>query len=282
MTTIGKRPRRALYRKAKRAQREVGTTLRRIGPGERQAPSFLILGAAKAGTTSLHHYLCEHPRVRPPTIKEIHYFDHAHRRGWGWYLAHFPPNDPGAVTGEATPYYLFHPSVPRRVAEDLPDVRLIALLRNPVDRAISHHNHELADAYEDLPLDEAVDREEERLRGEEDRIVADPTYRSFSHQHHSYLARGRYAEQLERWFEHFDRDRLLVLSAEDLFKEPKGCLEEAQRFLGLEPVLPGDLSPRNNRIYSPPETALRKRLQTYFEPHNHRLYRLLGRDFGWE
>jgi Sulfotransferase domain len=282
MRTIGKRPRRALYRKAKRAQREVGTTLRRIRPGGRQAPGFLILGAAKAGTTSLHHYLSEHPRVQPPSIKEIHYFDHSHPRGWGWYLAHFPANGDGDITGEATPYYLFHPLVPQRVAEALPDVRLIALLRNPVDRAISHHNHELADSYEDLPLEEAVECEEERLRGEEDRMVADPRYRSFAHQHHSYLARGRYAEQLERWFEHFDRDRLLVLSAEDLFEEPRNCVEEAQRFLGLEPVLPSDLSPRNNRSYSVPDTALRKRLQAYFEPHNQRLYRLLGRDFGWE
>jgi hypothetical protein len=282
MWAIGKRPRRALYRKAKRAQREAGTTLRRISPADRQAPGFLILGAAKAGTTSLHQYLSEHPQVQPPTIKEIHYFDHSHRRGWGWYLAHFPPSGFGGITGEATPYYLFHPLVPRRVAESLPDVRLIALLRNPVDRAISHHNHELADSYEDLPLAKAVEREEERLRGEEDRIVADPRYRSFAHQHHSYLARGRYAEQLERWFKHFDRDRLLVLSAEELFEEPKGCVEEAQRFLGLEPVLPRNLSPRNNRSYSPPDPALRKRLQAYFEPYNHRLYRLLGQDFSWE
>jgi hypothetical protein len=280
---IGKRPRRALYRKAKQAERETRLALRRISPGKRQAPDFLILGAAKAGTTSLHHYLSEHPEVSPPLIKEIHYFDHAHHRGRGWYLAHFPPTAAAAgITGEATPYYLFHPLVPRRVASDLPGARLIALLRNPIDRAVSHHNHELVDSYEDLPFEEAVEREEKRLLGEEARIAADPRYRSFAHQHHSYLARGRYAEQLERWFEQFGHDRLLVLSAEELFAEPGRCVEEAQRFLGLEPVPPRDLSVRNDRDYSPPSTALRRRLQTYFEPHNERLYRLIGRDLGWK
>jgi hypothetical protein len=282
MRTIGKRPRRTLYRKTKSAQRETQIALRRVNSGKRQAPDFLILGAAKAGTTSLHHYLSEHPRAKPPVIKEIHYFDHAYRRGWNWYLAHFPQKTAGGIAGEATPYYLLHPLAPQRVASDLPQVRLIVLLRNPIDRAVSHHNHELVDGYEDLSLEDAVEREEERLRGEEDRITADPRYKSFSHQHHSYLARGRYAEQLERWFQHFDRDRLLVLGAEELFEEPKSCIEKAQRFLGLEPMLPPDLSPRNDRSYSLPDAALRKRLQAYFEPHNHQLYRLVGRDFDWE
>jgi hypothetical protein len=282
MRIVGKRPRRALYRKAKGAQREKQLALRRLSPGRRKAPAFLILGAAKAGTTSLHHYLNEHPRISPPIIKEIHYFDHSYRRGLGWYLAHFPLNTVDGITGEATPYYLFHPLVAQRVASDLPDARLIALLRNPIDRAVSHHNHELGDGYEDLPLEEAIEREDERLRGEEERIVADPGYKSFSHQHHSYLARGRYAEQLKRWFEHFDRDRILVLGAEELFEDPKSCAEQAQEFLGLRPVLPRDLSPRNDRSYAPVDTGLRKRLRAYFEPHNVRLYRLVGRDFGWK
>jgi hypothetical protein len=271
------------YRAVKRTYRGARTAARRINASRRQLPSFLILGAAKAGTTSLHHHLVDHPQVSEPTIKEIHYFDQAYHRGPGWYRAHFEPcRAPEEITGESTPYYLFHPLVPERVARNLPEAKLIALLRNPIDRAYSHHNHECASSYENLPFDEAVEREEERLRGEEERMVRDHRYRSFSHQHHSYLARGRYAEQLERWFEQVGRERILVLGAEDLFEDPAGAVEAVQRFLDLEPLPPSDLAPRNVRSYSPIPGKLRAKLKTIFEPHNQRLYELLGRDFGWD
>jgi hypothetical protein len=271
------------YRAVTRTYRGTRTALRRLNASRRQAPGFLILGAAKAGTTSLHHYLLDHPQVSGPTIKEIHYFDHAYHRGAGWYRAHFEPRrQPGEITGESTPYYLFHPLVPARVASDLPEAKLIALLRNPIDRAYSHHNHECVSSYESLPFDEAIEREEERLRGEEERLLGERRYCSFSHQHHSYLARGRYADQLERWFAQVGRERILVLGAEDLFEDPAGTVKAAQEFLGLEPHTPSDLAPRNVRSYSPISEELRERLKAMFEPHNQRLYSLVGRDFGWD
>jgi hypothetical protein len=242
----------------------------------------LIIGAQKGGTTSLHEYLAEHPDVSPPVTKEVHYFDHAYHRGDGWYRAHFHPAEhSGEISGESTPYYLFHPLVPELVARDLPDCKLVAILRNPVDRAFSHHNHEQALGYEDLSFEEAIAREPERIRGEEKRILADPRYRSFPHQHHSYLSRSRYAEQLERWFRHVDRDRFLILSSEELFEDPSSTLATTQRFLGLQPIAPRDLTARNARSYSPIEDNLRDRLNRELEPHNRRLYDLVGRDFGW-
>lgn len=265
-----------------RVRRGTSHTLRRITASRRQLPAFLIIGAQKGGTTSLHEYLAEHPLVAPPTTKEVHYFDHAYHRGPEWYRAHFsPPGRPGEITGESTPYYLFHPLVPARVARDLPESKLIVILRNPVDRAFSHHNHERALGYEDLPFEEAIGREADRLAGEEMRIREHPRYRSFSHQHHSYIARSRYAGQLERWFQHFDRDRFLLLSSEELFEDPRGALVEAQRFLGLEPDVPDDLTARNARRYSPIEDGARERLREMLEADNRRLYELAGRDFGW-
>lgn len=265
-----------------RARRGAGHTLRRASASRRQLPAFLILGAQKGGTTSLHEYLAEHPLISPPTTKEVHYFDHAYRRGAGWYRAHFrPPSRPGEISGESTPYYLFHPLVPELVARDLPDSKLIVILRNPIDRAFSHHNHERALGFEDLPFEQAIAREPDRLAGEEERILADPRYRSLSHQHHSYLSRSRYADQLERWFRHADRDRFLILSSEDLFGDPRAALAETHRFLGLEPNVPGDLTARNARSYAPIPDDLRGRLRREFEPHNRRLYELTGRDFGW-
>jgi hypothetical protein len=245
-------------------------------------PAFLIIGAQKGGTTSLHEYLGEHPDVSPPVTKEVHYFDHAYHRGEGWYRAHFhPAGHASEICGESTPYYLFHPLVPELVARDLPGCKLIVILRNPVDRAFSHHNHERALGYEDLPFEEAIARESERLRDEEARIRADPRYQSFSHQHHSYLSRSRYAEQLEGWFRHVDRDRFLILGAEDLFEDPRLALVRTQRFLGLQPIEPRDLTARNARSYSPIEDDLRDRLNEALEPHNRQLYELVGRDFGW-
>jgi hypothetical protein len=256
--------------------------LRRLNASRRLEPSYLIIGAAKAGTTSLHDLLCEHPRVLPPTEKEIHYFDFHYGRGPGWYRAHFATKaGPEEIAGEATPYYLFHPAVPERVAADIPDARLIALLRDPIDRALSHHNHESASGYETLSFEEALDAEPGRLEGEEARILADPGYRSFPHQHHSYLARGRYAQQLGRWLEQVDREQILILSAEELFEEPARTLETAQRFLDLEPATPRDLRARNARSYSPMPEDLRDRLRAEFAEENKRVYELAGRDFGW-
>jgi Sulfotransferase domain len=264
-----------------RSRRAVAHTARRLDAGRRKLPDFLIVGAQKAGTTSLHAYLCEHDLVSAPSTKEVHFFDHAYARGLGWYRAHFERSQEGRVTGESTPYYLFHPGVPSRVASDMPDCRLIVLLRDPIDRAYSHHHHETVLGFEDLSFEEALASEADRLAGEEQRILAEPGYRSFAHQHYSYRARGRYAEQLERWLEFFDRDQILVLAAEDLFAEPGETVSRVQEFIGLPPSRPRDLTAKNARSYAPISATARARLQEEFAPHNARLYELLGRDFGW-
>jgi hypothetical protein len=257
--------------------------LRRASAAHRPLPDFLIIGAQKAGTTSLHTYLCEHSCVPAAAKKEVHFFDHEFHRGTDWYRAHFQRyKGVSTLSGESTPYYLFHPLAPERAAEVLPDCKLIVLLRNPVDRAFSQHNHERALGFEDLDFEPAMAAEPWRLAGEEERLAGEPRYRSFAHQHHSYLSRGRYAEQLERWLESFGRERLLVLSAEDLFAEPGRIVGEAQEFLGLAVETPADLSAKNARAYAPIDAETRAGLRAAFEPHNRRLYELVGRDFGWD
>ncbi len=266
-----------------RVRRSGEHLLRLASAADRPLPDFLIVGAQKAGTTSLHSYLCEHSRVPAPAKKEVHFFDNEFHRGTDWYRAHFQRcKGAGILSGESTPYYLFHPLAAERAADVLPDCRLIVLLRNPVDRAFSHHNHERALGFEGLDFEAAIAVEPQRLAGEEERLVREPRHRSFAHQHHSYLRRGRYAEQLERWLESFGRERLLVLSAEDLFAEPGRIVAEAQEFLGLAPEAPADLSARNARAYAPIDEGTRADLRAVFEPHNRRLYELVGRDFGWD
>jgi len=265
-----------------RARRSGEHALRRASAGSRPLPGFLIVGAQKAGTTSLLDLLCQHPGVGAPVRKEVHFFDHEFDRGPDWYRAHFPRARAATVSGEATPYYLFHPLAPRRAAELVPDAHLIVLLRDPIDRAFSQHNHERVLGFEQLDFEAALAAEAARLGGEEERLIAEPGYRSFAHQHHSYLERGRYAGQLERWLECYPRERVLVLSAEDLFADPVSTAAEAQVFLGLERLAPADTAAKNARSYAPIEPAARARLRAEFAADNARLYELVGRDFGWD
>ena len=172
----------------------------------RLLPDFLIIGTQRGGTTSLYNYLMGRPGVGPAAVKELHFFDKKFHKGSTWYRAHFPTGiqkyafeltrKHHFVTGEASAYYLFHPHAPRRIAQLLPDAKLIVLLRNPIDRAYSQYNFEVDLGRESLSFEDAVAAEEERIGKERERILADERYVSFDHSRYSYLARGVYVDQL--------------------------------------------------------------------------------------
>jgi hypothetical protein len=241
-----------------------------IDAARRPLPDFVILGAQRAGTTTLYAALAEHPQVRPALVKEIHFFDRNYARGLPWYRAHFSRGAPGTIAGEATPYYLFHPDVPERVAGALPAARFVVLLRDPVARAWSHYHHERSRGREPLTFQEAVDTEEERLGRD-----------AVSHQRFSYLARGRYAEQLERWFAAVPRERFLVIASETLFGSPDETYAKVVSFLGLPPLALGHLPREGTGSYAPLDRAIEERLRLYFAPHDERLRRLLGKLLPW-
>lgn len=178
-------------------------------------PGFLIIGTQKGGTTTLFSMLGAHPRLTTPTDKEVHYFDLNHDRGEEWYRRHFK----GEIAFEASPYYMFHPAAPGRIQALMPDVKLIAILRDPVERAISHYFHSVLKGHENLPMMEALEAEE--TRGGD-----------YAHQHHTYVARSRYMEQLQRWND-FD---LLVLSNRELREKPDETLARACAHVGIEPI----------------------------------------------
>src|SRR5919201_3141433 len=167
-------------------RRVVGGAIRAYGHATaplRPLPDFLIIGAQKAGTTALYAYLRWHPGITGPSWKEVSFFDRYYARGEAWYRGNMPSrprqwlaerrNGRPPLVGEASPSYLFHPLAPERVANLLPRARLIAVLRNPVDRAFSHYQHELSLGREHLSFEEALDREDERLRGEVERMKQD-------------------------------------------------------------------------------------------------------------
>ena len=249
----------------------------------RVLPDFLIAGTQRGGTSALFSYLRRHPGITGPAWKEVSYFDRHYARGPAWYRGNFPTarGARGRLVGEASPNTLSHPLAAERTAALLPDARLITLLRDPVDRAFSHYQHERALGREPLSFEQALAVEDERLRGELERMRADRAYFSDAWWNHAYFARGLYADQLERWIAAFPREGLLILASDELFADPGGTYARVLEFLGAEPYELDSYPAVFSREYGPMSPETRTELaQRYAEP-NRRLYRLLGRELGW-
>jgi len=278
--------------------RGVRNTLRRAPRYARRAssyvlPEYIIIGGQKCGTTSLDLNLWKHPSVHPALMQEVHFFDYNYHRGQGWYRRHFhtkaaarrheSSHGEPLKTGESSPYYIFHPLAPARVAEMCPGVKLIALLRNPVDRAYSHYHHERRHGGDDRPMDDAFDWQRERamLDREVPRIMSDPEYFSWAHRHESYLSRGLYAEQLERWLAHFSRDRLLVLQSEAFYADMVGAMRRVFAFIGVSDRDVVQASAYNKNTYRKIEPWVREELSAFYAEPNERLYDLIGERFDW-
>ena len=248
----------------------------------RPLPDFLIVGAQKAGTTALYAYLRWHPAITGPSWKEVSYFDRHYRRGASWYRGHFPIRAGGRLVGEASPGYLFHPLAPERVRATVPEAKLIALLRDPVDRALSHYHHEVALGGAPLSFDVAIAAAPARPRGEEPRLAREPGYFSHPWWDYTYLARGRYAEQLERWLAVFPREQLLVVPSEELAADPGQIYARVLEFLGAPRHELASYPRVYEQEYAELRAETRRSLAEYFAEPNRRLYELLGRDFGWQ
>jgi Sulfotransferase domain len=259
----------------------------------RMMPDFIIIGTQKGGTTSLYRYLIEHPCIAPIYVKEPHFFDIYYYKGLGWYRSHFPTamekhyaqlfQKHDLITGEASPYYLYHPQAAKRVAHTLPKAKLIVILRNPIDRAYSQYQHQRRqEGVEPLSFEDALAAEEQRLAGEEEKIRNDEKYISFNHRHYSYVGRSTYINQLPAWMDIFPKEQFLILKSEDLYSNPQRVVEQTLEFLNVPTGgARKEYKPFNDAKYAPMEPATRARLVEYFKPYNARLYEFLGRDFGW-
>lgn len=267
-------------------------------------PNFIICGAQKGGTTALYAYLREHPEIFLPPKKEIHYFDLNYHRGIEWYEKHFRGvTSEHKAIGEASPLYMYLEEVPERIYEILSDVKLIFILRNPVDRAYSHYWHEVKLGYEWLPFEEAIKKERDRLS--EDTL--------FNKQHYSYLDRGKYIEQLRRYRKYFSKEQMLILINDDIKRNPEKTMGRIFKFLNVNdnfvspnwhiPVYTGKspkiwMLQRLKRYipfkvvhvvidkinlkqgYPPMNPQTRKKLIEYFKPYNKKLEKFLGRELS--
>lgn len=196
-------------------------------------PNFLIIGAARSGTTSLYSALQSHPDVYLPRNKrpEPHFFlkDAEYAKGLPYYEQTFFAGWQGQrAVGEASTSYLYGTCVPRRVAEALADVRMLCLLRNPIDRAFSGYWHTVASGLEKLSFDEALAQEDPRKR----ELAGTPLGEIAPF---AYVERSLYHRQLVRWLEVFDRSRLAILLLEDLVGDPQTALSGIARFLDIDP-----------------------------------------------
>jgi hypothetical protein len=232
-------------------------------------PDFLIIGAMKAGTTSLARYFMAHPQVFMAAGKEVHYFDRHFERGMQWYAEHFSESTTHRAIGEATPNYLYSKEVIRRMASTIPNAKLIAILRNPVDRAYSHYWHERARGRETLEFERAIAAESERLTSPDLEVRT----------HFSYLDQGRYIGQLVYVTKHFPRGALHVILFEDLRQEPVSTFKSLCRFIEVDDTLvPENIGKRYNDFVAFRSLAIRGLAQELSSrPHG---LRLLGRVLG--
>ncbi len=287
---------------------------RRATASRRRLPDFLIIGAMKAGTTSLFSYLSRHPQCIPSMTKEVHYFDRNFTLGINWYRMHFPLSDNGShgccetttddgllssstdrfrkgrttrepsntKCFEASPCYMLDPRTPARIRGVLPNVKLICLLRDPVARTFSHYQHNRNSGAESLSFEHALDAETDRLAGEEELMMENPSYWSLPLQFYSYRRRSEYATQLADWMSQFPSEQIKVVQTEQLVRQPNEALAEVLDFLELDPWSPPEFGVHKKGEYSETMSrSTRDYLVRHFAPHNERLFDLLGRQFAW-
>lgn len=248
---------------------------RRVFQPEGALPQALLIGAQKAGTTSLFRAIAAHSAITPARQKEIHFFDENWSRGESWYRRSFPAGDFGF---EATPAYLFHPHAARRAAEMVPHARLIVVLRDPVARAMSHHRYETRRGYETLPFAAALAAEARRTDAAWAACLRDPAAWNSALKRHSYLRRGQYAEQIARWRAHFPAEQMLILEDRDLHSAPGPTLKRVFAHLGL-PAEDVPFGRANATTPAPPRHD--PALYAHFAADGAALTRAVGARFSW-
>lgn len=246
-------------------------------------PSFIVLGTQKGGTTSLYNLMAQHPHIMPAKQKEIHFFDWSYAKGLGWYLSQFPYKtfNNNHITGEATPYYLYHPLIPERIQANFPKTKFIVLLRNPITRAYSHYNMSTIRKKETLSFEDAIAKEPERLKDDIMQIASTHNYQAFNHRHFSYVDRGIYHIQLKRWFKSFPREQFYINQSESFFKDPNKITNEIFVFLGLKPHPIENTLCRQGEYAQQINPKTYKKLSEFYKPQNEELFKLLNTRYDW-
>lgn len=249
-------------------------------------PGFLVIGAQKAGTTSLYNYLLAHPSLQGPlTQKEIHYFNIYYHKGLDWYLSNFPRRSIGsrAICFEATPDYLCHPMAAERIRDQIGELRLIAVLRDPAQRAYSAWNM----WHHSMTSPEKRHKTDHRTFAEaiEDELVSTDREQNAPYY---YLDMGMYADHVQRFWSLFPREKLLLLNYDAMGKDLQRFLNAICEFLKI-PLFSSDVvaEMKERRFWtgkktqrSSEELEVIERLNEFYAPHNRRLAEMTGIEFA--
>ncbi len=255
-------------------------------------PDFIIIGAAKGGTSSLYDYLTQHPSIYSCVVKEPNYFAMYYDRGINWYKSCFPTTlkkynvttfeKKKFVTGEASTQYYWYPHTPKRIKKIIPKIKLILLLRNPIDRSYSHYNMNVNGGKEDLSFEEAIDQEKERTQEEYKKILENEYYFSPKYTRQAYLAKSIYVNFLSEWLKYFSLDQFLIIKSEDFYEDPNKIYNEVLGFLDLPSTQLKNYKITRKGTYDRMKPDTRTKLLDYFKPHNEKLFKLIGKRFDWD
>ena len=255
----------------------------------RVLPECFVIGVVRSGTTSLYHYLGQHPCISSSAYDEIGYFDNNYHLGVNWYKSLFPTKftknkiikkHGKFLTYDVTPFYIYNPLVARRISASFPRAKIISNLRNPIDRAYSNYilmyqDGDTTKTFEEM-IQIAMDEIEKNKSKLNDEVYAADTF------YQNILARGFYADQLKIWFEKFQKKQILIIPSEDLALKPDQVLTKVFEFLDLPYFKIKDFTRQNKREYHPMKDETRKLLVEFYKPHNKKLFDMLGSKFDWD
>ena len=261
----------------------------------RQLPDFIIIGAGRAGTTALYSYLIQHPLIAAAltdnneSVADLHFFEYMISNNIQWYKSHFPilfsksnKHKNSFITGEYTSTYMYHPDVPKRIFNLLPKIKLIVILRNPIDKAYSTYQQQFRFGEYTTSFEDTINAEFRRIDLNKDF----PELNSNNYDFENFVTQniirhGVYADYLETWLKIFDRKQILILNSDDLKKSTKETLRRVFNFLNVSNYDIKDTSQVNVGKYPPINKITRKKLIEFFKPHNQRLNKLLDTEFNW-
>ncbi len=254
-----------------------------ITSSKRVLPNFIIPGTVRSGTTSLYYNICEHPSVLEASYDEIGFFDSNYNLGINWYRSMFPTqkemelvrkNSGCAITGEDTPFYFWKKEAIERIFLTLPNVKIIVIFRNPVDRAYSNYNLGVRMNTEKLTFEEAIDEEIQYLN--------ENGFRKTIDHRRSYITKGIYQEQLKLWLDIFPREQIHILSTEQMQENPQRELQKIFSFLKIDEYIIKNPQKRKSTDYTKMRPDTRSRLLDYYKSHNEELFRIIKQRFNWE
>lgn len=255
----------------------------------RVLPDFFVIGPGRTGTSSLFHYLYQHPSISKSAYDELGFFDVNYHLGFNWYRSLFPSifnrffvkmKTKIFLTYDVTPSYVRRPWVAKRIKDNFPKSKLIIVLRNPIDKSYSTYNLYVKQAGEARTFEEVIKDDINKIsnwnvKSKDDEYFATKIENSI-------LARGFYHEQLLVWYKLFSKDQILIISSEELSGDTRNTMNKIFRFLNLPEYEIPNTKKINVSKSAPMNEETRKLLISFFKPYNEKLYEFLDFNFKWD